>query len=91
MDHGERIAPDGSCLALDDFPSLRMRVRVERLGRSAHVALGFKLSEALRQHYVASLASMRTTSLPTSPPVADAAVTRALTVTVVVPTDLTHI
>lgn len=50
MDDGERILSHSPRPALDDFPCLRMCVRVERLGRSAHVALGFKLSGAFRQH-----------------------------------------
>ena len=50
MDDRERIAPDGPRPALDDFPSLRMRMRVKRLGRSAHVALAGELSGALRHH-----------------------------------------
>jgi len=50
MDDGERILSHGPRPALDDFPSLRMGMRVERLGRSAHVALAGELSGALRHH-----------------------------------------
>ncbi len=52
MDDRERILSHGPRPALDDFPSLCVRMRVERLGRSAHVALAGELSGALRHHAV---------------------------------------
>jgi hypothetical protein len=50
MDDRECILSHGPRPALDDLPSLRMRVRVERLGRSAHVALAHKLTQLFCQH-----------------------------------------
>ena len=50
MDDGMRLAPDSPRFALQFVPRIGKIIGVQRFIPSAHVALGFKLSGAFRQH-----------------------------------------